>query len=339
MSIEQKRTNRISPIFTIMLLLMMICPAIAFHYYGMDFNKFIHENNLHSFALVDEIQDYVRDVILQWTALSLAAITILLSLTQYRITKNKSLLLIGGVQIIMTFFLIFSPPAFNESASNTIYFIKLTLDFTPFFWLIVHAISSYNRMIEEQALLQVNQDKLQYIAAHDGLTGLYNRRKFEDFLNDAIINSKKNNDFFALFILDIDNLKSINDAFGHIQGDNVIKKFASELALLIRQGDTFSRIGGDEFALITPKLSSPAFARKLAERMIKGMNLSSHINEMQSTTASIGISVYPLDGETADELLKKADLAMYKAKKSGKNDYRFYTEKSNPPIHAEEFST
>ena len=175
-----------------------------------------------------------------------------------------------------------------------------------------------------QNQLQIGQEQLQYLAAHDSLTNLYNRREFETLLDKTIANCRRERCSFALLLIDMDNFKQINDTLGHIRGDNFLKQFAAELNALTRKGDILSRIGGDEFTLITPKLLSPLSTQRLAERIINGLNLSYIIgNGIEKITVSIGISIYPYDGETTEELLKNADSAMYQAKKSGKNTYRF----------------
>ena len=107
--------------------------------------------------------------------------------------------------------------------------------------------------------------------------------------------------------------------------DEFMKLFSEQLSLLTRKGETLSRIGGDEFTLITSKIQSPLSTKKLAERIMKGLNIAYPIDGKPLTiTVSIGVATYPIDGETTDMLLKHADLAMYEAKKSGKNTCCFY---------------
>lgn len=244
-----------------------------------------------------------------------------MSLIQFYLTRNKSLLWIIILQGFVFLFVISTQLVFNETYNDSLFFIKIFASFIPFAYLIYHSTSSYSKFLKSQKTLKLNQDRLQYIAAHDNLTGLYNRHTFERCLKEAIVNSKNNNQYFSLFILDIDNFKAINDKLGHSEGDLLIKQFTQELISLARQNDIFARIGVDEFALIIPNLNSPLFAKKLAERMLKNMQSRSPIDPNKNTTASIGIAIYPLDGETSAELIKKADIAMYNAKKSGKNTY------------------
>ncbi len=128
-------------------------------------------------------------------------------------------------------------------------------------------------------------------------------------------------------MIDIDNFKSINDTLGHLQGDQFLKSFSEQFLSITRQGDILARIGGDEFTLITSRLKSPTSARKLAERIIRELNIPYPVDDkLLSSTVSLGIAIYPVDGTSTVELLRNADIAMYNAKKSGKNSYRFYTE-------------
>ena len=174
------------------------------------------------------------------------------------------------------------------------------------------------------------------MASHDALTDLYNRREFEHLLDKTIANHSREFESFALFLIDIDNFKSINDTLGHIHGDRFLRKFSEQLSSLTRQSDTLSRIGGDEFTVITPRLKTATSARKFASRLINGLNIPFLVDEKTITsTVSIGISIYPVDEETTEELLKNADIAMYYAKKTGKNNYRFYTEKLSNEQHRE----
>ena len=137
-------------------------------------------------------------------------------------------------------------------------------------------------------------------------------------------------------MIDIDNFKSINDTLGHIHGDRFLKKFSKQLTSLTRQSDTLSRIGGDEFTVIMPRLKTATSARKFANRIIHGLNIPYLIDEkLLTSTVSVGISIYPIDGDNTEELLKNADIAMYYAKKSGKNTYQFYTKKLSDEQHRE----
>uniref|UniRef100_UPI003CF01BBD diguanylate cyclase domain-containing protein n=1 Tax=Pseudomonas aeruginosa TaxID=287 RepID=UPI003CF01BBD len=105
------------------------------------------------------------------------------------------------------------------------------------------------------------------MASHDPLTNLFNRREFEELLDKSIASAQRNNSSLALLLIDLDNFKAINDTFGHFHGDELLKQFANRLVLLVRKGDLLSRVGGDEFTLISLNIESPSSARHLAERI------------------------------------------------------------------------
>lgn len=200
--------------------------------------------------------------------------------------------------------------------------------FTPFFCLFINYIFSYRSVLKAQHLLEIRHTQLEYFASHDTLTNLYNRREFENLIYKIIGTYAREKQSFALFMIDIDNFKIINDTRGHNYGDEFLKKFANKLTALTRQGDFICRMGGDEFTILMPSLKSATGARKLATRILNSLSMPYSIDEkLLMTTVSIGIAIYPLDGDNAQMLLKNADLAMYIAKKSGKKTYQFYNEK------------
>ena len=243
----------------------------------------------------------------------------------YILTNCVFYMSITEVAIALYMMILSSNP--YDSAFNTAYFLKIIVYFIPFSCLIVNYVFSYNAILQAQATLQVSKDKLKYIAAHDSLTNLYNRREFDDQINQRIALCAKEKISFALLLIDIDNFKLINDTLGHIHGDEYIKKFASELRILTRKSDILSRIGGDEFTLITPKLKARINAQQLADRLIGGLSKVHSIGgNLITNTSSIGIAIYPDDGKTSQELLRKADIAMYAAKNTGKNKYQFFSE-------------
>lgn len=239
-------------------------------------------------------------------------------------------------QITIALYLMLLSNTSHEIAYDIAYFLKILVYFIPFSCLLINYIFSYNTILEAQHTLQKDQEKLKYLATRDPLTDLYNRREFENLLDNAIANSARRHEFFALLLIDIDNFKSINDTLGHLHGDYFLKKFSEQLTSLTRRGDILSRIGGDEFTVITPFLKAPALVKRFAERLIDGLNIPYAVEEKLLTgTVSLGIALYPLDGETTEELLKNADIAMYNAKKSGKNTYRCFTEKLSSTQHRE----
>jgi len=169
------------------------------------------------------------------------------------------------------------------------------------------------------------------IAHHDGLTGLPNRILLRDRLRREIARSRQSNGRFAVHLLDLDGFKSVNDAFGHRLGDKLLKQVAQRLGSLAREGDFVARLDGDEFALLQTGISFDEAATEFASRVAHAVSEPYVIGpESIAVTASIGVSVYPTDGDDIDELLRKADLAMYRAKDGGGHRHRFYTSDMRP---------
>lgn len=223
-----------------------------------------------------------------------------------------------------------------DSAYNIAYFLKIVSYLIPCTCLVINYVFSYSMVLDTQKSLRRKQNQLKYIASHDSLTNLFNRREFEELLDKSIANALRTNNTLALLLIDLDNFKITNDTFGHIHGDELLKQFSNRLSLLIRKGDLLSRVGGDEFTLIALNLKSLATAHQLADRILNQINNPYSINgKLITVTVSIGIAVFPDDGLTTDDLLRKADLAMYKSKNSGKNAYLFYTKQLSYARHRE----
>lgn len=174
------------------------------------------------------------------------------------------------------------------------------------------------------------EETISFQALHDQLTHLPNRRLFKDRLELAITQARRNNGILAVMYLDLDRFKLVNDTHGHAEGDELLKNVAHRLRQCVRAGDTLARQGGDEFTVLLPELSQPENATIIAEKIMEGFKTPFTVvgNEFRAT-ASIGIALYPRDGETTDMLLRNADIAMYKAKESGKNGYRFFSPAMN----------
>lgn len=181
-----------------------------------------------------------------------------------------------------------------------------------------------DRKLAESALRE-QQSRLNYLAFHDALTSLPNRSLFYDRINHGIARAQRASSKLALMLLDVDRFKNINDSLGHDSGDLLLKAIAGRLNDGVRDMDTVARLGGDEFVVLLEgvhDLEDVRFvANKLLAQLSRPMEIAGHDI---SITASIGISVYPTDGEDTDELLKNADIAMYKAKEAGKNNCQFY---------------
>lgn len=266
---------------------------------------------------------------------SLSLITYLILLTfiyprvyrKYPTILSHCIFYMGMTQIITALYFMLLSHTPYDSAYNIAYFLKVVNYFIPCTCLIINYIYSYAGVLEAQRRLRIKQEELKYIASHDSLTNLFNRREFEALLDKSISNSQRTQTSLALLLIDLDNFKATNDTFGHVHGDELLKQFSNRLILLTRKGDLLARVGGDEFTLILPDIDSPTSARQLSQRILNELNSPYLINgHLITVTVSIGISIYPTDSHTSERLLIKADLAMYKAKSSGKNTYQFYTE-------------
>ncbi len=167
---------------------------------------------------------------------------------------------------------------------------------------------------------------IHYMAHHDALTGLPNRRLMQDRLHQAIMSARRKQRHVAVLFLDLDRFKVVNDTLGHDSGDFVLKDVARRLAACVREVDTVSREGGDEFVVLLPDLERPEHARVVADKILRELARPVEIggNEVHITT-SIGISHYPNDATDVNHLMKHADNAMYQAKDAGRNTIRFFT--------------
>ncbi|MDB2562289.1 EAL domain-containing protein [Sulfurimonas sp.] len=185
-------------------------------------------------------------------------------------------------------------------------------------------LEGYSKSLEDEVRLRT-QD-LQYQAHHDALTELPNRVLFNDRLEHAIQNTKRTQTKVALLFLDLDHFKEINDSLGHDVGDIVLKEVTRRLHKIVRAEDSIARLGGDEFSIILEELSQAQDASFVAQKILD--ILAEPIIVEQDTlyiSSSIGISIYPNDGDSTQNLLKFADSAMYKAKNEGRNNYQFYS--------------
>ena len=169
------------------------------------------------------------------------------------------------------------------------------------------------------------QDRIEHLALHDPLTGLPNSRLLVDRLSQALAAAKRAKRPMGVMYVDLDGFKPINDTYGHAAGDQVLKEFATRLRNALRETDSTARVGGDEFVAILGEIGEEADAVRAAERVITTASLPFEVDGRQVTvSASIGLALYPQHGEDGESLLQRADTAMYQAKRSGKNTYRFF---------------
>ncbi len=170
------------------------------------------------------------------------------------------------------------------------------------------------------------QERLEYLAHHDVLTGLANRMLFKDRLEHALARAQRSQRLLALLFLDLDDFKDINDALGHDIGDRFLQALSRRLTDNMREGDTVARLGGDEFALLLEDIARVADVAPIAEKVLAALSGTFVVDDRElSVTISIGISLYPDDAEDAPTLLQHADNAMYRAKQEKGNAYCFYT--------------
>jgi diguanylate cyclase (GGDEF)-like protein/PAS domain S-box-containing protein len=170
------------------------------------------------------------------------------------------------------------------------------------------------------------EEKIRYQALHDLLTGLPNRILFNDRLSLALANAHRQQGMLAVMFMDLDRFKTINDTLGHDFGDQLLQSVAKRLIDCLREGDTVARWGGDEFTLLLPQIIDAKEAAKIAQRILEALKPVFNLEGRQlHITHSIGIALYPDDGEDAETLLKNADTALYRAKEQGRNNYQLYT--------------
>jgi diguanylate cyclase (GGDEF)-like protein/PAS domain S-box-containing protein len=210
----------------------------------------------------------------------------------------------GGRRVLLT-----TKSPLRDAAGRVIHVLTTSLDIT-------------DRKRAESHLL--------YLAHHDTLTDLPNRAFLHDRMRREIVRARRGDRQFALHLIDLDRFKGVNDALGHHVGDRLLKDVATRLRGAVRDIDTVARLGGDEFAILQTDLARPEDAVDLAQRVIDVLARPFALNGQEVTsTASIGITVHPNDGDDVDELLRNADLAMYQAKAEGRNAYRLFAADMN----------
>lgn len=190
---------------------------------------------------------------------------------------------------------------------------------------VIFDIDISDKQRSEKELLR-QKELYSYQAHYDALTDLPNRVLLLDRLTQAIYKSNRSMQSVALFFIDLDQFKQINDSYGHDVGDEVLKEVALRFKKFLRRGDTLARLGGDEFTVVMEQVNSVHIASTLAEKLIESLKHAILVNDKEFfVTCSIGISLYPEDADEPSILLRNADAAMYKAKDEGRNTYSFYT--------------
>lgn len=185
-------------------------------------------------------------------------------------------------------------------------------------------------LFEDVTHQRENEERLINLASFDSLTGLPNRTVFLDRLEHALHKVHRESGTLAVFFLDLDHFKNINDSLGHKAGDNLLCEVAARLQASIREGDTVARLGGDEFTVILEDVRSAQYVGKVAEKILVAVSEAYQLDGTEvSISPSIGISLYPADGREMDILLRNADAAMYHAKENGRNNFQFYSAEMN----------
>ncbi|MBF0632524.1 MAG: diguanylate cyclase [Magnetococcales bacterium] len=179
------------------------------------------------------------------------------------------------------------------------------------------------------------EEKLRSQAEFDSLTGLPNRRLFDDRLAQAVSLASRNHSCMVLMFLDLDHFKEVNDTLGHDAGDELLKEAAHRISSCVRRSDTVARLGGDEFTIILPELANPDLAQLVARKILEQLNRPFYPTSREvHVSGSIGIAVFPQDGRNAEALIKSADEAMYCSKKSGRATFNFYSSPCSDGKHA-----
>lgn len=188
------------------------------------------------------------------------------------------------------------------------------------------------RQITEQ---KKYENRLKQMAFYDALTGLPNRSFFIEQLKEEILLARENSESFAILYLDCDDFKQINDALGHDAGDSFLREFVKRTQESIFVERTFARMGGDEFTILISNIESEDQVAKIAKQILSALEQPWHIDHQEFIlSVSMGISIFPRDGLTANSLIKHADYSMYFAKKHGKNQFQFY----NPKLHRRNYN-
>ncbi len=212
------------------------------------------------------------------------------------------------------------------SKSQQLVILTILIGLSIFYLIIIITQSKSNKLLKEQAELRIiSEEEIRYHAFHDPLTRLPNRSYFQRILSLVMSQARRNETLIALMFLDLDKFKTINDSYGHDVGDNVLIEAASRIQQCLRECDTVARISGDEFTVILDGINTVSDAEIIASRIIASLNNVMKIDNHEFTIGmSIGISLYPLDDISLEQLIQDADIAMFASKKNGRNTFSFF---------------
>ena len=259
-----------------------------------------------------------RGLVLSWCLVVLLFGVFSFNKRQFIVT---TLVMLAGYAAVINMLMTFKPDTVNVYLE---WFQWVTLALVlPAFALIGARISALRARLSANNAELVNAlSTIQVLANHDTLTGLPNRAMFNDNLQQAIARASRSNLSLALFFIDLDHFKQVNDTLGHPFGDSVLREAVRRFSELVRDGDTLARFGGDEFVLLVENLKAPGDVARIAQKLLSVLEGRAILagNEV-NLSASIGICTYPADGTDAAELLANADIAMYQAKTQGRKQY------------------
>ncbi len=195
------------------------------------------------------------------------------------------------------------------------------------------AVTNYVGIFAEISSQQHLQRQLHQLAYYDALTGLPNRQLFYDRIGQVIVHAKRDGSGFAILFIDLDRFKDINDSLGHSFGDKLLQAAACRIKSVVRETDTVSRLGGDEFTILLSETGSERDVAAIASSIVQSSEIPLDVDGRKIyLTASVGIARYPDDGRDVDMLVKSADVAMYRAKREGRNRYCFFTSELNVQV-------
>ncbi len=224
----------------------------------------------------------------------------------------------------------------GRKPSSPAYFVPLLFIFSAVIALLLGYLTYIlvRQPVVLSELVKKRTEELEKLAFYDPLTGLCNRRLFNDYVGKMIDHTARSDNRLALLYLDIDDFKRINDSMGHDAGDELLKAVAGKLQSTLRTSNIIARLGGDEFCLLVSNWRTIEILKIVAERTLSAFSEPFSVQDRKVfITPSIGITIAGQDGDNVGDLLKHADMAMYAAKNSGKNDYRFFNDKMNKEIN------